>query len=228
MKKPPNFQSVLLALLVPMTACGGIIEVTGMKKGSQAIVHTFDENGKFIAEYKLNDSDNNGASGVQINHQDRVRQITIFKLDGNGVRQKENGKFKTMSLLAAEPFQLPSFLPTDPSLSILVQFDFDAFLAQPNPFTAGQTLAVNAGVIGLSTALTFKDPTSLAGLSPEELVDPTLFDSLPAFTGNVVVGPYTTFNLVPEPDASSSALVSLGLFGAFLLFHRRRTTASGS
>ena len=203
----------LVALSIPSLAWAGTVQIDGMKKGSQAVIKTYGANGKIISTITINDTKQDGKVAVEITQQDKVNKIVIYKLDVNGKRQIENGKFNTTSLLQVEPFLMPSFLAVDPALGVLASFDVNAFLAQPNPFTLNQILSVNDGLIAQTTAITFKDPTNL-GFPPDEPFDVALLDSLPNYTGNVLVGPSTQFAPIPEP--STFALLGLGLLGLML------------
>ena len=205
--------AVLVVLSIPSLVGAGTVQIDGMKKGSQAAIKTYGENDKIISTITINDTNQDGKAAVEITQQDKVRRIAIYKLDVNGKRQIENGKFNTTSLLQVEPFLMPSFLAVDPALSVLASFDINAFLAQPSPFTPGQILPVNDGLIAQTTAVTFKDPTNL-GFPPDEPFDITLLDSLANYTGNVLVGASTQFAPIPEP--TTSAFLGLGLLCVML------------
>jgi PEP-CTERM motif len=208
-----TFLLAIVALSIPSPSWSGTVRIDGMKKNSQAAIKTYGENGKIISTITINDTDGDGKAAVEITQQDKIKKIVIFKLDINGKRQIENGKFTATSLLQTEPFMLPSFLAVDPALSVLASFDVEAFLAQINPFTPGQFVSVTDGAIAQTAAIVFKDPTGL-GFPPDEPFDVATLDSLPNYTGSVMAGPLTQF--VPIPEPGTLALVGLGLMGAML------------
>jgi hypothetical protein len=204
---------VLAAVSIPSLAGAGIVEITGMKKGSQAAVNTYDQNNKLLSSTTINDTNNDGKVAVEVPQQDKTRRIVTIKLDVNSKRVVENGRLKTTTMLPLEPFQLPSFLPIDPALALQATFDVNAFLAQPVAFTPGQIIPVSNGVIAQTPFITFQDPSGLT-LPPVEPFDVTMLDTLPGYTGNVLVGSPTLFAPIPEP--STFALLGAGLLGLML------------
>ena len=69
------------------------------------------------------------------------------------------------------------------------------------------------GVIAQTPFITFQDPSGLT-LPPVEPFDVTMLDTLPGYTGNVLVGSPTLFAPIPEP--STFALLGAGLLGLML------------
>src|SRR6476469_3375646 len=164
---------VLAAVSIPSLAGAGIVEITGMRKGSQAAVNTYDQNNKLLSSTTINDTNNDGKVAVEVPQQGKTRRIVTIKLDVNSKRVVENGRFKTTSMLPLEPFQLPSFLPMDSALALQATFDVNAFLAQSVAFTPGQIIPVSNGVIAQTPFITFQDPSGLT-LPPVEPFDVTV------------------------------------------------------
>ena len=117
------------------------------------------------------------------------------------------------TLASLEPFDIPSFVAVT---SLFVSINMVDLLSNSNPFTIGQSVSVTNGIIAESSAIVFKDASSLL---TNVLFSRDLVDSLPNFTGTASVFSFDRAAPVPEP----STLPLVGLSVLAILGCRRKT-----
>ena len=127
-----------------------------------------------------------------LKYSDKKQIFYEIKLDATG---------KTLASL--EPFHFPTF--TSP-ISLVASIDIATLLAAGDILDFNQGFTVNDGILAESSAITFKDGSSLVG-APQFSRD--LVASLPNYTGPVNF--YSLDEIRPVPEPTSFWLVSVAL-----------------
>jgi hypothetical protein len=205
---------VVLMALLAAPAVAGLLKVTDMLPGSQASVSVTDADGNSLLEQVMTDVNMDGMVEFGLKDQGRIKRVVVWKTNKDGARIEYDGKFVVASLPSIEPFSFPTFASLDPGLVLLAQIDISAFLASPNPFVEGSLLAIVDGAVALSTAVTFRDASSLA-FPPTFPFDLTVLDTLPTFDG--VARVTAADSMAPVPEPSALWLWALGVMGVFAL-----------
>src|ERR1035437_52767 len=122
------------------------------------------------------------------------------------------------SVGSLEPFDIPTF--ADELVPLVAVVDIAALLTQGDPFTDGEAISVLNGMTLITSAITFKDGSSLG---PDPILTDALFASLPAFTGSAVVYGFDDVTATPEPTYT---YLLLAVLGAGLVVVRRRRFSS--
>ena len=211
------FVSLVFALLslggASNTACAGALKIV-VDKGTTARVSYFAPSG-VVNVIKRDgagiggDGAEDGVVNINLGTEDvekKIGTITIIKiLDGDAAEsfiKVDTSDFETLASL--EPFDFPSFAKA----GVLVSIDIADYLSVASPFSLGQLLNVTDGIVAESSALIFKDISSLPNDTELSLAVVT---ALPNFTGTVRVASFD--RAVPINEPAMLALLCIGAFG---------------
>jgi len=194
------FTALAMLVLFQAAASPGILKVT-CDPGTE-VKYKFDNNGDGKIDDKDDttskfDENNDGKVEFGLGSLDEEKKIGIVRVikisdggtvDGEG-KLNENGN----TLASLEPFEFPSF---SASIVLVTVLDAVAFLQTTNPFTVDQLLNVMNGTIAESSAVIFKDGSSIPDLAN---FSSDLIASLPNYTGEAKVTSFDSVEPVPEP-----------------------------
>jgi hypothetical protein len=201
----------LLFLQVAPTAYPGLIKVDNMQQGSTASLEVKDKDGGIIFKGDMVDINQDGKVEFGVQNQGQIKDILVWKKNSDLQQVHYDGKLSSLPLPSLEPFALPTFGAVNPSVALFTTVDVEAFLNAPNPFIAGQTIAITNGITPLSSALSFKDFSGVPFPTPGPF-DLSIIPGLPNFTGTARVSTsFDTFEPIPEP--STWLLLGSGVAG---------------
>lgn len=217
--------TLLLSLMITLglltashSAQAGIVKIkvdTG-KNGGVA----FDSNGdgkrdKVIDKPDGADGKEDGIVTIDLGTKEEEKKIgtiwVIKTLGGKRVSSEVELDKDGNTLASLEPFDTPSFFSQ--STDLVARIDMVTYLAEGHTFTPGQSFNIVNGVLAGTSAISFKEGSSLDE-SPE--YSRNLIDSLPNYNGMVTV--YSLDNVAP-PVPEPAALLLLGA-GSLLLAGR--------
>ena len=186
---------------------GSFVFISWSKTNGEFITYDFD-----VKEDKNNDGVVEFGLG-SLEEEKKIGSVMVIKKgDGEYVDYELKLNANGESLGSLEPFDFPTFKAPTP---MLASIDMVAFKATGNLFNVGQSFTVTDGIIAESSAITFKDGSSLVGF-PE--FSQNLVASLPNYTGSVNV--YSLDNVAPVPLPATFWLFGSGLI-AFIGARKR-------
>jgi len=226
---------VCAAFLCPSTTIAGNVVVQNADLNSTVRVFAEDANGDTIDTQAatVKDATKPVEFGLSPEVQKKTTSVFVCK-DNQGRRIWFRLRFTTgMTTLAlAEPFQVPTFADAASAAALVADVNVSALSSVTPfvgaPFTVGQSVPVTNGSIPQTSAITFKNGSSL-GSPPgdlNQLRDPNAFAALPNFSGTAQVVSYDDF-LMPGgiPTLSEWGLLTLVvlmlLSGVYLVVRRR-------
>lgn len=204
---------VALGILVGAAhpAKAGLITITTDPGTRPEIGWDTNGDGKMDMFATKDDTNKDGKVEISLGSLEEEKKIrTIWALkwgDGKQIfyelKLDDSGK----TLASLEPFIFPTFTASTP---LVASLDIVALLSAGNLFNIGQSFSVTNGIFAESSAITFKDGSSLVGVTD---FSRDIVASLPNYTGLVNI--YSSDRVSPVPLPNTFSLLMIGLICLF-------------
>ncbi len=221
---PLSLAILLVLLAVSNQAAAGVVTVF-VPPGERAFIAWGIINGPRLGGVdEEQDLDGDGAVNFTIpeEHENRFDiLVSICKLILQGPRtgpadvSVRAGEGLVMPLSALEPSLIPTFARLDQAVPVVAQIALKQLIddgGAQNLFSVGDVLSVVNGAIGRTSSIVFRDGTSMSAdpfLRTAQLLDLSLLNSLPRYTGDVFVGTLDRLDPLTEPATLMLAIISL-------------------